>query len=64
MPTREELIASDKSEEEIRKALQADYLVFQDLESMISDVKSFNSKLNGLESSCFDGKYLTGDVLF
>jgi amidophosphoribosyltransferase len=60
MPTRKELIAFGRTEDEVRKALQVDDLVFQDLDAMLKDVLSFNSNLDGLEASCFNGSYLTG----
>ena len=60
MPTRSELIAYDRSEEEIRSELGVDNLVFQELDHMLKDVLSFNSMLDGLEASCFNGNYITG----
>ena len=60
MPTRSELIAYDRSEEEIRLELGVDNLVFQELDHMLRDVLSFNSTLDGLEASCFNGSYITG----
>ena len=60
MPTRSELIAYDRSEEEIRLELGVDNLVFQELDHMLRDVLSFNSTLDGLEASCFNGNYITG----
>jgi amidophosphoribosyltransferase len=62
MPTKYELIANERSEEEICRALEADELIFQDLSTMRSTILRFNPKLDGLEASCFDGQYITGDV--
>ena len=62
MPTRAELIAFGRSDEEICRAIGADALIYQDIESMKQDVRSLNGKLQGLEASCFDGQYVTGDV--
>jgi amidophosphoribosyltransferase len=62
MPTRGELIAFGRTDEEICKAIGADALIYQDIESMKQDVRSLNDKLEGLEASCFDGDYITGDV--
>jgi amidophosphoribosyltransferase len=62
MPTRNELIAHHRSDEEICRAIGADALVYQDIHAMKADVQSFNPKLTGLEASCFDGHYITGDV--
>ncbi|MBM3375366.1 MAG: amidophosphoribosyltransferase [Betaproteobacteria bacterium] len=62
MPSRQELIAHGRSDAEICHAIGADDLVYQDIAAMKSDVRGFNPALTGLEASCFDGHYVTGDV--
>ncbi len=62
MPTRGELIAFNRSDEEICRAIGADALLYQDIESMRADVMTLNRGISGLEASCFDGHYITGDV--
>jgi amidophosphoribosyltransferase len=62
MPTRGELIAFGRTDDEICKAIGADDLIYQDIDSMKEDVLNLNPKLEGLEASCFDGHYITGDV--
>ncbi|MCL4745388.1 MAG: amidophosphoribosyltransferase [Burkholderiaceae bacterium] len=62
MPTRGELIANGRSDEEIRWAIGADALVYQDIEAMTRSVRDVNPKLSRFEASCFDGIYITGDV--
>ncbi|MBE7426313.1 MAG: amidophosphoribosyltransferase [Ideonella sp.] len=62
MPTREELIAHDRSIEEIRRFIGADALIYQDVDAMKRVVKALNPRLDGFEASCFDGRYITGDV--
>jgi amidophosphoribosyltransferase len=62
MPTKEELIAHDRSIEEIRRFIGADSLIYQDVDAMKRVVKALNPKLDGFEASCFDGVYITGDV--
>ena len=62
MPTKEELIAHDRSVEEIRRFIGADALIYQDVDAMKRVVKALNPKLDGFEASCFDGVYITGDV--
>ncbi|HET9975813.1 MAG TPA: amidophosphoribosyltransferase [Burkholderiaceae bacterium] len=62
MPTKEELIASSRSIEEIREYIGADALIYQDVEAMKRVVAALNPKLSGFEASCFDGHYITGDV--
>jgi amidophosphoribosyltransferase len=62
MPTRGELIAFGRTDEEICKTIGADALIYQDIESMKADILSLNPKIKGLEASCFDGQYITGDI--
>jgi amidophosphoribosyltransferase len=62
MPTRKELIAHGRSDEEICEAIGADALVYQGIDAMKADVRGFNAAVTGLEASCFDGHYITGDV--
>ena len=62
MPTRHELIASDKTEAEIAIEIGADELIFQDLEALERAVSDINPKLTHFETSCFSGHYVTGDV--
>ena len=62
MPTREELIATDRNEEQIARELGADAVVFQDLAALKASITQVNPALTSFETSCFDGRYITGDV--
>ncbi len=62
MPTRTELIAASRTDEEIRRVIGADALVYQSIEDLKSAVRSGSTRLDGFEASCFDGIYITGDV--
>jgi amidophosphoribosyltransferase len=62
MPTRDELIANGRSDAEIAREIGCDELIYQDLEALIKDVKSVNPEVTSLETSCFSGVYITGDV--
>ena len=62
MPTRDELIAHGRTLEEICKEITADALVYQDLEDLKKSIADVNPALTEFEASCFDGKYITGDV--
>jgi amidophosphoribosyltransferase len=62
MPTSSELIAHERSIEEIRQFIGADALIYQDVDAMKKVVLALNPALNGFEASCFDGIYITGDV--
>jgi amidophosphoribosyltransferase len=62
MPTSAELIAHNRSIEEIRQFIGADALIYQDVAAMKRVVSALNPALKGFEASCFDGVYITGDV--
>jgi amidophosphoribosyltransferase len=62
MPTREELIAADRSIEQIRDYIGADAVIYQDVDAMKRVVAALNPRLDGFEASCFDGRYVTGDI--
>jgi amidophosphoribosyltransferase len=62
MPTRAELIAAHRSEEEVCREIGADALIYQDLDALKEAVRQANPRLTNFETSCFDGVYITGDV--
>jgi amidophosphoribosyltransferase len=62
MPTASELIAHNRSVEEIRKFVGADALIYQDVDAMKRVVSALNPQLQGFEASCFDGHYVTDDI--
>ncbi len=62
MPSSEELVAHGRTEEEVATLIQADWLVYQDLEGLVSAVGRGNSAIQRFDTSCFTGDYVTGDV--
>jgi amidophosphoribosyltransferase len=62
MPTRAELIAYGRSNEEICREITADKLVYQDVDALKRSISDVNPVLQNFEASCFDGVYITGDV--
>ena len=62
MPTRSELIGASRTEEEIRREIGADALLYQSIEDMKDAVRDVNPSLKSFDVSCFDGCYITGDV--
>ena len=63
MPAAKELIGFNRNEKQIAEAIGADWLVYQDIEDMISATMHKNN--NGIErfdASCFNGDYVTGDI--
>lgn len=62
MPSREELLATGRTDEEICKEIGADALIYQDLDALKESIMKSNPHLTSFDSSCFDGVYVTGDV--
>ncbi len=62
MPTSSELVAHDRTVEEIREIIGCDALIYQDVDGMKKAIGSLNPKINGFDASCFDGIYVTGDI--
>ena len=62
MPTSSELVAHNRSVEEIRQIIGCDALIYQDVDAMKKAIGSLNSKIIGFDASCFDGVYVTGDI--
>jgi amidophosphoribosyltransferase len=60
MPSAEELVAHDRSEEEVQSLLGVDWLVYQDLGDLEEAVSGPKRKVTDFDSSCFDGDYVTG----
>ncbi len=62
MPSRSELIANGRTEDEIAKLIGADAVIYQDLDALVHAVGSLNPAIERFDCSCFDGVYVTGDV--
>ncbi|WP_059411355.1 amidophosphoribosyltransferase [Cupriavidus basilensis] len=62
MPTRSELVAHGRTHEEIARIIGADKLVYQDVDAMKQAVRDINPALKDFDASCFDGRYITGDI--
>ncbi len=62
MPVASELIAYNRTVDEIAAAIGADKIIFQDLDDLVDAVGQGNSKITGFDTSCFSGEYITGDV--
>lgn len=63
IPTRSELIASNKSEEEIRQFIEADRILFQTLPDLIEAVtRRGHHNIARPCMACLDGNYITGDI--
>jgi len=57
-----ELIAHQRSEEQIAEFIGADWLIYQNLEDLIESAQVGNPEIEKFETSVFDGKYICGSV--
>ncbi len=62
MPAAHELIAHNRSIDEIAAEIGADWLLYQDLEDLIECAREGNTHIEEFECSVFDGRYVTGDI--
>ena len=59
MPATSELIASNRTNEEVAKEINADWLIYQTLEDLIETAQSGNPDITEFETSIFTGEYIT-----
>ena len=62
MPAANELIAHDRSVDEIAEIIGADWLLYQDLDDLVDAVSAGNPEITKFDCSVFDGNYVTGDI--
>ena len=53
IPTKSELLAFEKSIDEIKTSIGADYLIFNDLQPIINELRQINPKIDNFEVSMF-----------
>ena len=62
MPTQQELVAYNRTDEEVRALIGADALIYQDLGALKAAMHGLNPSIANMDASCFDGVYVTGDI--
>ncbi|ASF46198.1 amidophosphoribosyltransferase [Methylovulum psychrotolerans] len=62
MPAAHELIAHNRTEDEVSAAIGADRLIYQDLDDLIAAVGKGNPNISHFDTSCFSNEYITGDI--
>ncbi len=62
MPSATELIAHGRTDDEVGEIIGADWIIYQDLEDLISSGTEGSEEVKRFECSVFDGNYITGDV--
>ena len=62
MPSREELVAHNRTTPDVAAAIGADLVIFQTLPDLIASVRQFNPSIAAFDCSVFTGEYVTGGV--
>jgi amidophosphoribosyltransferase len=62
MPSANELIAYGREIDEVAQLINADGLIYQDIDDLIDAVKIENPNIKQFETAVFDGNYVTGDI--
>ena len=62
MPVVGELIAHNRTEEQVAETIGADRLFYQTVDDLVDAVRKGNPRLREFDTSCFTGDYVTGGV--
>ena len=62
MPSKDELVAHDRTTEEIAAHIGADLVIFQTLPDLIDSCRQLNPANGQFDCSVFTGEYVTGGV--
>ena len=62
MPVASELIAHQRTVDEIASAIGADWLIYQDIDDLIASAQEGNPDIRHFDCSVFTGEYITGDI--
>lgn len=64
IPTRQELVAYERNDDQIAKELGCDWVIYQDLNDLEDSVREVsNCKAQNFDTSCFSGEYVTGEKI-
>jgi amidophosphoribosyltransferase len=62
MAAANELVAHERTEDQVGDLVGADRMFYQDVDDLVASVMDENPALNAFDLSIFDGRYITGDV--
>ena len=62
MPAAEELIAHNRTEQQVCDLIGADWLVYQELDDLVASSTEGNPEIAQYDCSVFNGEYITGDI--
>tara|TARA_Y100001970_G_C13751756_1_gene611310 strand:+ start:118 stop:363 length:246 start_codon:yes stop_codon:yes gene_type:complete len=63
IPTHNELIAYNKTEEQVKTELDLNELIYLDLDSLCDTLTELNSKIKDFEVSVFNGRYISNEQI-
>lgn len=62
MPSPTELVAHNRTEEEIAKEIGVDLVIYQTLDDLVQSCRTWNPAIETFDCSVFTGEYVTGGV--
>jgi amidophosphoribosyltransferase len=62
LPTPNEFVAYNRTEDQVGQLVGADALIYQRLEDLVESAREGNPDIKRFECSVFDGNYVTGDI--
>ncbi|KAJ1309579.1 hypothetical protein OPQ81_006352 [Rhizoctonia solani] len=62
MPSRQELVAHDRTPDLVAEAIGADLVIYQTLPDLVESVRQLNPSIKQFDCSVFTGEYVTGGV--
>ncbi len=62
MPTPNEFVAYNRTEEQVGQDIGADMLIYQRIDDLVVSAREGNPDIARFECSVFDGQYVTGDI--
>jgi amidophosphoribosyltransferase len=62
MPSPHELVAHNKTTDEVAEHIGADLVIYQTLPDLIESCRQFNPSIEQFDCSVFTGEYVTGGV--
>lgn len=62
MPSRNELVAHNRTADNVATAIGADLVIYQTLPDLVNSVRQINPSIKQFDCSVFTGEYVTGGV--
>ncbi|KAI9246691.1 nucleophile aminohydrolase [Phascolomyces articulosus] len=62
MPSRKELVAHGRNDDEIAQEIGADKVIYQKQDDLVESVRHYNPSIEKFDTAVFDSCYVTGDV--